>query len=104
MEISMRKILIAAAAGMTVAVFQSAAFAADAKLAQGELKEHGCLNCHDMDKKKVGPGYNEVAAKNKGKKVEELMASMKGKPVHKAALAKTNDESLKVMLEWILTK
>ena len=96
----MRKILIAAAAVMTVAVFQPVAFAAP----QDDLKEHGCLTCHDMDKKKVGPGYNEVAAKNKGKKVEELMASMKGKPVHKGVLAKTNDAQLKTMLEFILTK
>ena len=32
------------------------------------MKEHGCTNCHEMDKKKVGPGYNEVSAKYKGKK------------------------------------
>ena len=100
----MKKILIATVAGMTVAVFQSAAYAADEKLAQDELKEHGCLACHDMDKKKVGPAYKDVAAKYKDKSVEDAMASMKGKPVHKGALAKTTDSSLKVMLEWILGK
>jgi cytochrome c len=100
----MRKILIATAAGMAVAVFQSVAYAADAKLAQDELKEHGCLACHDIDKKKVGPAYKEVSAKYKGKKVEEVMAGMKGKPVHKGVLAKTTDSSLKVMLEWVQTQ
>jgi cytochrome c len=100
----MRKVLIATAAGLAFAVFQPAASAADAKLAQDELKEHGCLNCHAMDKKKVGPAYKDVAAQFKGKKVDELMAAMKGKPVHKGVLAKTTDSSLKVMLEYILAK
>ena len=100
----MRKVLVATAAGVAFAVFQSAAWAADAKLAQDEMKEHGCLACHDMDKKKVGPSYKEVSAKYKGKKLEEMMAGMKGKPVHKAALAKTTDSSLKVILEYVLTQ
>ena len=100
----MRRILIATAAGMTVAMFQSVAYAADEKHAQDELKEHGCLACHDMDKKKVGPAYKEVSAKFKGKAVEDAMASMKGKPVHKAVLAKTTDSSLKVILEYVLTQ
>ena len=99
----MRKILLAMAAGVAVGAFQSAAGAADAALAQAELKEHGCLACHEVDKKKVGPGYKEVAAKFKGKKVDEAMASMKTKPVHKAVLQKTTDPSLKVMLEWVLS-
>jgi cytochrome c len=99
----MRTILLATVAGVAVAVFQSAAYAADAKLAQDEMKEHGCLACHDMDKKKVGPAFKEVSAKYKGKKLEELMAGMKGKPVHKGVLGKTTDSSLKVILEWVQT-
>ena len=65
----MRKILIATAAGAAALMFQPVARAADP---QAELKDHGCLACHDIDKKKVGPAYKDVAAKNKGKKVEEL--------------------------------
>lgn len=41
--------------------------------AQDALKAGGCLGCHDMDKKKVGPAYKEVAAKYKGKKDAEGM-------------------------------
>jgi cytochrome c len=103
-EISMRKILMTTAAGVAFAVFQSAAWAVDAKMAQDEMKEHGCLACHDMDKKKVGPAYKEVSAKYKGKAVEDVMAGMKSKPVHKGALAKTTDSSLKVMLEYVQTQ
>lgn len=32
------------------------------------LKSKGCLNCHAFDKKKMGPAYNDVAAKYKGNK------------------------------------
>ena len=32
------------------------------------LKAKGCMNCHEMDKKKVGPSFKDVAAKYKGDK------------------------------------
>ena len=41
--------------------------------AQDALKKAGCLGCHDMEKKKVGPAYKDVAAKYKGKKDAEAM-------------------------------
>ena len=40
------------------------------------LKDKGCLNCHDMDKKKVGPAFKDVAAKRAGKS-DEIVAKMK---------------------------
>jgi len=42
--------------------------AAGAANAQEALaKSSGCLNCHAVDTKKVGPSFKEVAAKYKGK-------------------------------------
>ena len=43
------------------------------------LKAKGCLNCHDMDKKKVGPSFKDLAAKYKGKQGAEgeLVAKLK---------------------------
>jgi len=43
------------------------------------LKAKGCLNCHEMDKKKVGPAYKDVAAKYRGRKGAEgeLVAKIK---------------------------
>jgi cytochrome c len=99
-EIWMRRILVSLAAGMAVAVFQSVAFAG----AEDDMKAAGCVNCHELDKKKVGPSFKDISAKYKGKKADDAMAGMKGKPVHKAALAKTNDASLKGMVEWVLSK
>lgn len=96
----MRKVLIAVAAGMAVAVLQGAAYAA----AEDDMKAAGCPGCHEVDKKKVGPSFKDISAKYKGKKAEEAMAGMKSKPVHKAALGKTDDKALSGMIQWIQTK
>ncbi len=39
------------------------------------LKSKGCLNCHDPEKKKVGPALKDIAAKKP--KAEEVVAKMK---------------------------
>jgi cytochrome c len=48
------------------------------------LKAKGCLNCHEMDKKKVGPSLKDVAAKYKGNKgaEAELVAKLKSGKGH----------------------
>jgi cytochrome c len=48
------------------------------------LKAKGCVNCHEMDKKKVGPSYKDVAAKYKGKQgaESELVAKLKAAKGH----------------------
>ena len=53
-------LMMAAAAGLL-----AGAVAAQAQ--DAALKAGGCLGCHDMEKKKVGPSYKDVAAKYKGK-------------------------------------
>ena len=63
-------------------VTAAAALGAGLALAQSGadvLKAKGCLNCHEMDKKKVGPAYKEVAAKYKGDKgaPDMLVAKLK---------------------------
>src|SRR5574342_1118069 len=55
-----------AAAAMSLS--GTAALAADA---QQLLKEKGCLACHTLDKKLVGPAYKDVAAKYKPRKDAE---------------------------------
>jgi cytochrome c len=84
-------------AGLAVAIFQPAAYAD----VQDDMKAAGCPACHEVDKKKVGPSFKDISAKYKGKKAQEVMDGMKGKPVHKAALGKTNDAALKGMAEWV---
>ena len=68
-------------------VTAAAALAAGLVFAQSGadvLKAKGCMNCHDMDKKKVGPAYKDVAAKYKGKQGAEgeLVAKLKAAKGH----------------------
>ena len=56
----------------------SGALAAGAVLAQGDvLKAKGCMNCHDVDKKKAGPSFKDIAAKNKADAKAALVAKLK---------------------------
>jgi cytochrome c len=63
-------------------------------------KSSGCLGCHAIDTKKVGPAYKEVAKKFKGKSQSDVATTMKVAPVH--ASLKVSDKDLKEILEWIL--
>jgi cytochrome c len=71
-------LIVAAAAGSLVAA--GAAMAQDAaKLAQ----DKGCMNCHAMDTKKVGPSFKDISAKFKGKDTAPVVAALasgKGHP------------------------
>ena len=49
---------------------------ADAKAAIALLTKHSCVACHGVDKKIVGPGFNEVAKKHAGK-ADYLAAKIK---------------------------
>jgi cytochrome c551/c552 len=62
-----------------VAVAAALAAAPWAASAADLLKEKGCLNCHEMDKKKVGPAFKDVAAKHRGNQGAEaaLVAKLK---------------------------
>ena len=62
---------------MVVAV--AGAVAGGVVQAQDVLKAKGCLGCHDVEKKKVGPSFKDAAAKNKGNKdaAGALVAKMK---------------------------
>jgi cytochrome c len=49
------------------------------------LKAGNCLGCHDMDKKKMGPSFKDIAAKNKGKAAELVTKLKEGKGHPKVA-------------------
>jgi len=62
----------------------------------------GCMNCHDTDKKKVGPAYKDVAAKYKGNKgaESELVAKIKDGKGHPKIAA--SDAELKAAVRQVL--
>ena len=75
----------------------------DAVQAQGgdALKAKGCTNCHDADKKKVGPALKEVAAKKKP--AGEVIAKLKDAKGHPKVNA-TEDELKSIYDSMLSTK
>ena len=61
--------------------------------AQDVLKAKGCTNCHEADKKKVGPSLKDIAAKHKDKKDAQaaLVSKLKEGKGH-PKVAGTDDE------------
>jgi cytochrome c len=89
-------LVIVAAAGALAAGVGFAQSGADV------LKAKGCLNCHETDKKKVGPSLKDIAAKYKGDKGAEgaLVAKLKDGKGHPKATA--TDEELKAAVGHVL--
>jgi cytochrome c len=67
-------------------------------------KADGCMNCHAVDTKKVGPAFKEVAAKYKGKADAEatLVAKLSSGQGHPATKAKPDD--VKSIVKWVLAQ
>jgi len=92
----MKRIAIAAAAAALV-------FAAGAANASPELaKKNGCTNCHEVDKKKVGPAFKDIAAKYKGKAdaADKIAGELKAGKGHPAV--KASDDDIKTLVHWVL--
>ena len=70
--------------------------------AQDVLKAKGCLNCHEMDKKKVGPAYKDVAAKYQGNKDAESMLVAKLKEGKGHMKVSATDDELKAAIKQVL--
>ena len=87
-----------------LAVAVAGALAAAAAFAQSGAdvaKAKGCMNCHDAEKKKVGPSFKDVAAKYKGKGAEaSLVAKIKDGKGHPKVAA--SDAELKAAVGFAL--
>lgn len=65
---------------MKILCLALAAFlASGGALGQEILRASGCLDCHDAEKRKVGPSLREIGARYKGdkSKVRDIVARMK---------------------------
>ncbi len=97
----MNKILIAAAAVAALAM------AGGAQASEAMAKDKGCLGCHAVDAKKMGPAFKEVAAKYKGKAdaeatiIAELKSGKVGGKTH--PVPKASDDELKALTKWMLS-
>lgn len=66
-------------------------------------KAKGCLNCHEMDKKKVGPAYKDVATKYKGDKNAQAMLVEKLKEGKGHMKIAASDAELKELVAYVLS-
>ncbi len=89
---------VLAAAGVLAAGLGYAQSGADV------AKAKGCLNCHEVDKKKVGPAFKEVAAKYKDDKgaTGNLAGKLKDGKGHPKIAA--SDGELKAMVQYVLSQ
>ena len=92
--------LIVMAAVASIALATAGAAGAQEALA----KSSGCLNCHAVDTKKIGPAFKDVAAKYKGQadaeaKLVDKLANAKGHPATKA-----KGDDLTSLVKWVLSQ
>ena len=105
------KLALASTVAAAALVATSAHAALDNAAAEALMKKDGCAACHSVDKKIVGPSYQEVAAKYKGdagaaaklmKKVKDGGSGVWG-PVPMPPNTTTSDADIKNLVDWILT-
>jgi len=86
--------------GLRLAVTVAGALAAGMVLAQSGadvVKTKGCLTCHTVDQKKVGPSFKDIAAK-KGDAAAQAAKLKEGKGHPKVA---ASDAEIKAAIEYI---
>ena len=80
------------------------AIAAGVALAQSGadvVKTKGCLTCHAVGEKKIGPSFKDIAAKNQGKSAD-LVAKIKDGKGHPKTAA--SDAEIKAAVDYVLSQ
>lgn len=104
----MKFILAIMAAGLLGLVAQTASAADISALTQ----KGGCMACHSVDKKILGPAFKDIAAKYKGQKdaPEMLLKKVKaggsgvwGPMPMPANAGKLSDDEFKAVVGWVLS-
>ena len=93
----MKMLVVIAAASMSMVAV------APVQAQEALAKSAGCMNCHAVDTKKVGPAFKDVAAKYKGKADAEAtivteLTTAKGHPAVKAS-----PDDVKSLVKWVLS-
>jgi cytochrome c len=85
------------------------ALAADAVDGEALMKKYGCVACHAVDKKVVGPAYKDVAKKYTEADVPKLVQKVKNGgsgvwgPVPMPPNAQVPEADIEKLVRWILT-
>ena len=95
---------LACMAGLLVA-------AGAAQASQALAEKQGCTACHQVDKKIIGPTYNDVARKYKGDKEAAAKLAVKVKkggvgvwgPIPMPPNDKVSEADAKTLVDWVLS-
>ena len=96
---------------LTATLFAATALVATNAMANADLaKKSNCLSCHAVDKKLVGPSYQDIAKKYAGQKDAEAMLVDKVKKGGKGTWgaipmppnANVKDDDIKTLVKWVL--
>ncbi|MEA3086178.1 MAG: cytochrome c [Paraburkholderia sp.] len=110
----MKRVVALVAAMLTVGawagVFASSARAADAPRGQIVASSNACMGCHAVDRKLVGPSFQQIAARYKGdaqapeklaRKVKDGGSGVWGMipmPAHQSM----SDTDIRTVVDWVL--
>jgi cytochrome c len=107
--LKMKQAWIAFAAASTITTGAHAAL--DKSAAEALMKKDGCAGCHEVDKKLIGPAFQDVAAKYRNDKdaAVKLREKVKKGGTHvwgEAAMPPNvlaSDADVNELVDWILT-
>jgi cytochrome c len=103
-------VVIAMMGGAVAGGFATAARAADAPSGRMVANANACMGCHAVDRKLVGPSFQQIAAKYKGdaqapvklaRKVKEGGSGVWGMipmPAHQSM----SDADIRAVVDWVL--
>jgi cytochrome c len=86
---------------MVAAVGLAGAGFAQAEDGAALAQKSGCMTCHAVDAKKMGPSFKDLSAKFKGKSDADVVAAIKASKRHGSV--KASDDDLKALGKWILS-
>ena len=83
----------------------------DAKAAEALAQKSGCIACHNVDKKLIGPAYKDVAAKYKAEKDADKKLAAKVKAggtgvwgqIPMPPNAQVSDADIGTLVAWIMS-
>nr|WP_244201216.1 c-type cytochrome [Paraburkholderia rhynchosiae] len=96
--------------GASAAWFASMAYAADAPRGRIIANANACMGCHAVDRKLVGPSFQQIAARYKGDAQASVKLSRKVKdggagvwgmipmPAHQSM----SDADIRAVVDWVL--
>ncbi len=89
---------------MVVVAAAGLACAGAASAQEALAKSSGCLNCHDVATKKIGPAFKDVAAKYKGKADAQAMLVKKLETHSGHPEVKAKGDDLNSLVKWVLSQ